>query len=489
MNHFFSDGNSYVLDQSVRDVPCRVRFGDPNSLLRLSKWNGRASLVFSPGEKHEKKIFARNNELMLISAATPKEQHVFRRLDGDRFEYDVILLHEPESNRIDITLDFPDGLEFYRQYSEWELGKAAARYSPELFDSYAVYWKERNGPFKTGKFCHIYRPLIKDARGRSVWGDMKIYGHTLRITIPDDWLADAEYPVVVDPIVGTQTKGAYNTIDWWEEDNPVDFYLELEMGLSRFTAATPITGSCTSYIYSDAIYSAGGQAAVFSNSGSNPNTRLSRDEQVVSMQRSTPAWVPSTFTIPGTISPGSYFWYGYNARDYIETWYDRAGVFRWMDTEGLPGVPTTFSDPYQPEVTNVLISAYFSYSVMQNLTRSIFDTFGLTGPAARFLSERRACSDDLAGADFATRQGSCIRPLEDGVVSVDALYPLQTLFRFCVSSFTGLGMVIRSVFVFRTIESGLLFVAGLLKRLVLKKEELIIVSKITRKLEFKGYLL
>lgn len=52
MKHFVRDGTSYVLDQSVRDSPCRIRFGERDSLMRLSKWDERASLVFSPGEKH-----------------------------------------------------------------------------------------------------------------------------------------------------------------------------------------------------------------------------------------------------------------------------------------------------------------------------------------------------------------------------------------------------------------------------------------------------
>lgn len=47
----------------------------------------------------------------------------------------------------------------------------------------------------------------------------------------------------------------------------------------------------------------------------------------------------------------------------------------------------------------------------------------------------------------------------------------------------------KHVFVFRAIASGFSFTAELLRRLVLRKEELIIVSKVTRELEFRGYLL
>ena len=127
--------------------------------------------------------------------------------------------------------------------------------------------------------------------------------------------------------------------------------------------------------------------------------------------------------------------------------------------------------------------------IEKHFTRSFLDTFGLTGNAARFLSERRSCSDDLAGADSVARQGSNIRPIDDEVATVGGIYPLQTLYRFCTSNFEGLGTIVRSVFVFRAITSGFSFAAVLLRRLVLRKEELIIVSKVTRDLEFRGYLL
>ena len=212
MRCFNEDRASFFIDQSVHDAPCRVRFAGKDSLMSLSRWGGEATLAFAPGEEHAGETRIRGNELVLRSEATPKRYHVFRRLDGERFEYDVVLLKEPETNVIQIELDFPEGLEFYKQPSARALMKTPFRCPPEVEESYAVYWKERNGPYKTGKFCHIYRPRIRDARGRTVWGRLDIVGHSMTITIPEDWLSDAVYPVVVDPIVGTQTRGALNTI-------------------------------------------------------------------------------------------------------------------------------------------------------------------------------------------------------------------------------------------------------------------------------------
>lgn len=106
------DRSSFYIDQSEHDCPCRVRFAEKDSLFSVSKWGGNATLTFSPGEEHEGKIEIFKNELLLKPYQTPKEQHVFRRLDTERFEYDVILLKEPLTNIINIELAFPEGLEF-----------------------------------------------------------------------------------------------------------------------------------------------------------------------------------------------------------------------------------------------------------------------------------------------------------------------------------------------------------------------------------------
>jgi hypothetical protein len=79
---------------------------------------------------------------------------------------------------------------------------------PFLKGSYAVYKKETLLGEGTGKLCHIHRPEIIDARGRRCWGDLSIMGNELRITVPERWLSEAKYPVVVDPTIGTSTVGS-----------------------------------------------------------------------------------------------------------------------------------------------------------------------------------------------------------------------------------------------------------------------------------------
>lgn len=491
MRVFQEDRASHFIDQSTHDVPCRVRFASNDSLMSLSRWGGEASLVFAPGREHAGETREQGNELLLKSDATPKQYHVFRRLDGERFEYDVVLLKEPETNIIEIELEFPDGLEFFRQPSAERLIASPFRCSPEVMESYAVYWKERNGPYKTGKFCHIYRPEIRDARGWKVWGQLDITGNMMRITIPEEWLSDAAYPVVVDPIVGTQTRGALNMIDWNNEGVLDEFYLELKMGFSRFTAATPISGVCTSYLYAYRNIASSGCAVLYSDVGGNPTARLSRDEQVVSLQRSTPSWVASTFTLPSTVAQGASFWYGYFTSEMFYTYYDAVGTFRRMATDEYESPPDLYDDEWNERTWQVLMSAYFSYSSALTVNRLVMDTIGLTELRTRSVGVRRVFPAAMALLDMSlmTRFLMYRRVIADTVESLGQCGFLQVLFRFCVSNFSGTGLLKRSVTFIRLVQGAFTFFERLLPRMILKKEELSIVSRVTREIEVKGDLL
>jgi hypothetical protein len=537
-----------------------------DALFSLSKWGGAASLAFAPGSEHTGRVELAGSEMRLSPCAEPDRTHVFRRLDGERFEYDVVLLREPETNRISVDLDFPEGLEFYRQPSVEEVVRRRIRCDPEVIDSYAVYWSGRNGSFKTGKFCHIYRPRIYDARGRSVWGRLEIAGKTMTITIPEDWLEDAAYPVVVDPVIGTQTRGALSTIDWWNEDTIIPFYLDCEMGMSKFTASSPINGLCTSYIYSYKADDLNGQAVLYSDSGNKPGTRLSRDEVIVDLDRTTPVWVPSTFSLSRQIAAGETFWYGYNAKYAIYTYYDVGSTFQKMDTMNLSDVPTTFAG--LGDTWSIIMSAYFSYSNAQSYTRKMIDTIGVAGVFGKKGAFRRSCtgaclenglaagksflprvcigstgisartsclsfffrsiadairgkeanvrrlsltrfaSGVIGGVDFLQRIAGVVRVfgsvvnqlgeistridmrrvMSESAMLEDRLGFFQTLIRWCRSSLEVECIASRITGFVRLALSSLSFIERIQRRIVLRKEELIFVSRITRILEFSGRL-
>ncbi len=130
-------------------------------------------------------------------------------------EFEVVLKEKPLSNKVEFTIN-TKGLDFFYQpeLTQAEIDQGASR--PEnVVGSYAVYYK--NCPvnyvggkeYKVGKFCHIYRPQIIDAKGNKVWGELAIdeQAGILTVTIPQEFLDKAVYPVLVDPTFGYTTAG------------------------------------------------------------------------------------------------------------------------------------------------------------------------------------------------------------------------------------------------------------------------------------------
>jgi hypothetical protein len=158
----------------------------------LSRW-GLGGLRFHPVDEE---AFTLRGGAGHVLYRGRERSHRFTILDDSRFEYDIILKKEPMSNRLYLFIDGWELFDFFRQ--------------PD--GSYAVYRKESimRGPCHTGtgKICHIHRPLIIDNRGREVWGDLWIDRGVLSITIPEYWLAEAAYPVIVDPVIGCSSVGA-----------------------------------------------------------------------------------------------------------------------------------------------------------------------------------------------------------------------------------------------------------------------------------------
>lgn len=93
-------------------------------------------------------------------------------------------------------------------------------YRPEnVVGSYAVYHatrsnihrsKEEAEKYKAGKAFHIYRPKAVDAEGKETWCNLHIDAEKglLTVTIPQEFLDKAVYPVSVDPTFGYETAGA-----------------------------------------------------------------------------------------------------------------------------------------------------------------------------------------------------------------------------------------------------------------------------------------
>lgn len=148
------------------------------------------------------------------------------------FEFEIHLGKKPPSNSFTFSYT-SKGVEFLyqppltaeeSQTIEVEGQQVPIRIRPDrVVGSYAVYSKsKRDGQYGTGKVCHIYRPHAVDAAGNETWGTISISppdangNGTVTLSLPQDWLNSATYPVVIDPTFGYSSAGAS---EWFVSGN------------------------------------------------------------------------------------------------------------------------------------------------------------------------------------------------------------------------------------------------------------------------------
>jgi hypothetical protein len=241
---------------------------------------------------------------------------------------------------------------------------------PFLKGSYAVYKKETLMGEGTGKLCHIHRPEIIDSRGRRCWGDLSVAGNTLSIVIPENWLSEAKYPVIVDPYFGTDTVGSQTHWENFFTGSYEKLVLESSVGLNRHSIFEPLTGIVTAYVYAYDSESEGRcKPVLYSNDLATYMTRLSKAEGSfdITVNSGKPAgWRSATFQTKETIGELNWLWYGVFC-DRFSPRFDFTTMCI-VDQVGndLPDTLTPLFYPY-----NFELSMYFAYAMRGVHTRVI----------------------------------------------------------------------------------------------------------------------
>ena len=350
--------------QSVHDFPQIIKLGDKIPSFGLHRF--RQGLRFTPIEDEGFTLRGDRHELVYKGR---RRSHRITILGDNSFEYDCILNKEPDTNVIRLRIEGAEKYDFLRQPDFVE--------NPLLQGSYAVYKKETLLGEGTGKLCHIHRPEIIDARGRRCWGTLSVVGNELRITVPEQWLADAKYPVVVDPVVGTDTVGSQYLVQFFPPDGSWEHLsLQICISVNRFLVPETINGLCTAYMYAylDENGNAGGYPVLYSDNGNYPLTRKSMNEGFAdfTVNQNNPAgWRSSTFMSNGAITSGSYIWFGVLTKLYWETKFDYGSKFYygdWLDDykniiKNLPNsIPNTYPVGDVDWYFDIKLSMYFTYT-------------------------------------------------------------------------------------------------------------------------------
>ncbi len=209
--------------------------------LKLNRWGDETSLTISSPYISEKEAVFSENENMVkwidkdwelhLYPLEPREfeenGHQVKQLEQGGFEFEIILNKDPRPTKTgdyNIILNIETkGLKFYYQpplnqenqeegitcteTTCWDKDGNVVTFRPEnVVGSYAVYHKTQDKLFKTeeeaekykaGKAFHIYRPKITDAIGNWDWEEQTIdvENGTITITIPQDFLDNAVYPI------------------------------------------------------------------------------------------------------------------------------------------------------------------------------------------------------------------------------------------------------------------------------------------------------
>ncbi len=167
--------------------------------IKIERWDNESNVSIRLKDNEFNGLIPTNREGKLKLEGVTREAHFYPLENG--YEFEVILKEKPKSNVIEFTLEDKDVEYFYQpELTQEEKDKGAKR--PEnVVGSYAVYAKSNKvnyvdgKEYKVGKIGHIYRPKIIDSVGKEVWGELKIENGTLSVTIPQEFLDKAVYPV------------------------------------------------------------------------------------------------------------------------------------------------------------------------------------------------------------------------------------------------------------------------------------------------------
>jgi len=379
-----------------------------------------------------------------------RRSHRFTILGDTAFEYDCILEREPESNVISLRIEGAENFDFFRQPDFVK--------EPFLQGSYAVYKKEKLVGEGTGKLCHIHRPEIIDARGRRCWGDLSVAGNELRITIPEKWLAEAKYPVVVDPTIGTTTVGSQ--YQFRQNNINIQLYMGQEIPVNRFLVSQSFDGLCNAYMYVNANghLPTAGHPVLYSDNNDKPQTKKSVNEYMsdFTFNKNNPSagWRQSSFYTSEVIQSGLYIWFGVFTYAYWEPRYDYGGkCYHDPYSLALSSAPNTYP-LYNVNIYNdYLLSMYFTCTAAaQNFVRTL--TQGVSLPDNRIVAGeyKRITTQTVQAEATPTKRLAFFKSIQDTLSSYSLSKKIISFFGRIQDTSSSLGLTTKMLSGIRKIQ-------------------------------------
>jgi len=202
------------------------------------------------------------------------------------FKIDVILNSKPNTNQFCYTIEGAENYDFFYQpaLTAEEITGGALR-PEEIVGSYAVYHKTLKNHqigkenYATGKVMHIPFPYVWETDNptttRQRAENLTYSNGSLCVTVQQEFLDKAKYPVRVDPTFGYTTSGASSN-ELYNSSDGINYGLTTFYSLSE--AATPIN-SLSGYFSVTAGRIGGAKMMIYSDTPGSPNARQGYTEE------------------------------------------------------------------------------------------------------------------------------------------------------------------------------------------------------------------
>jgi len=341
-----------------RELPNgKVEIGDKDSVdfkptAKLKRWGEECSLVLSIPTTE--KILPTIQGEKILWTGKDYGAEFFQGTDG--FKFNIILPKKPKTNVF--PLDFQsENLNFYYQpplteeyHSGWSdkfqdniiVTETLARTVKEtdgkpnggisrpenVVGSYAVFHANKSNSiyssqaeaekYQGGKAFHWYRPLIYDNVGKKCWGVLNVDPQAgLRtVTIPQEFLNNAVYPVTIDDLFGYDTLGGS---DEWGSNTRIG---------CKFACSAAGTGISISW-GNDYTFSSGSvKCCLYDAAGDKVENGETEEETSGNAED----WVVHDFLAAPTLSIADYWLFFWTNSGNPEFKYDTVSGWPYIDT-------------------------------------------------------------------------------------------------------------------------------------------------------------
>lgn len=245
------EANNTFTESLGKDRQCPVVIGNPDAPdefqahVRLEFWSENNITLCDKGVKGTPAL---SNDKLTVDCGKDKSIE-WRKQDESTLKWLITFKEKPERNvytfdiggqyaefewnyQPSLALEYGELEEFVGYDGDiWVRPKNYAEL--EIYDqrplkvegSYAVKHKHKRdhvlgqSNYRAGIAFHVYTPKATDAVGKTVQTILHISGGVYTVTIPQNFLDEAVYPVVVNDEFGFHTLGASETVDGTSSDN------------------------------------------------------------------------------------------------------------------------------------------------------------------------------------------------------------------------------------------------------------------------------